>query len=131
MKKRSQYFEGGPVSLIEFDKENPNISLDLPQDPVMGWNINHLNTNEVCHIAHVFSRCQYVYTSHFYASTQTMPNDFVTSLPNITLIRVSVNWAGTAEQLQKLEHELVLVCGKSKYKLKIRSPERSSSKLAM
>ena len=128
MKKRSQYFEGGPVSLIEFDKENPNISLDLPEDPVMGWNINHFNTDEVCLATHNFSRCSVCIHVPCYASTQ---NDFVASLPNITLIQVSVNWAGTAEQLQKLEHELVLVCGKSKYKLKISSPERSSSKIAL
>ena len=45
--KFSHHFEGGPVSLFECDKGSPTIHLDVPKDPVLGWTMKLVNTNEV------------------------------------------------------------------------------------
>ena len=46
--KFGHHFEGGPVSLFAGDKRSPTIHLDVPKDPVLGWTMKLVNTNEVC-----------------------------------------------------------------------------------
>ena len=47
-RKFGHHFEGGPVSLFECDKGSPTIHLDVPKDPVLGWTMKLVDTNEVC-----------------------------------------------------------------------------------
>ena len=56
-------------------------------------------------------------------------DDAIKSWPIVPL-EVSVSWSGTeGEQIMKIEHELLLVCGKKQFKIMIASPERCTGNL--
>ena len=47
VERKYNHFERGPVSPFEFDEGAPAIRLNLPKDPLSGWALKHLNTDEV------------------------------------------------------------------------------------
>ena len=61
--KFGHHFEGGPVSLFERDKGSPAIHLDVPKDPVLGWTMKLVDTNEVCLYSYLTSPEQSIATS--------------------------------------------------------------------
>ena len=61
--KFGHHFEGGPVSLFECDKGSPTIHLDVPKDPVLGWTMKLVDTNEVCLYSYLTSPEQSIATS--------------------------------------------------------------------
>ena len=46
-KEHDSSFKKGPVSLFEFDEDEPVIQLQLPEDSLSGWTMNHENNAEV------------------------------------------------------------------------------------
>jgi hypothetical protein len=92
---RNVHFERGPVSLFEFTREN--IMLNLPQYPITGWIMRHLNTNE-------------------------MNVDDIRNSPIIPF-QVNVRWSGReGEPLSTLEHQLD-ISGAQRHRLLICSPD--------
>ena len=61
--KFGHHFEGGPVLLFQCDKGSPTIHLDVPKDPVLGWTMKLVDTNEVCPYSHFTSPEQSIATS--------------------------------------------------------------------
>ena len=49
VKEKNNSFERGPISLFEYLKEErePVLCLDVPQEPVSGWIMKHLNRVKV------------------------------------------------------------------------------------
>ena len=63
--KFGHHFGGGPVSLFECDKGSPTIYLDVPKDPVLGWTMKLVDTNEVCLYSYLTSPEQSIASSLF------------------------------------------------------------------
>ena len=42
-----EHFKKGPISPFEFDEAESVIRLEIPEVPVSGWTMKHLNLNKV------------------------------------------------------------------------------------
>ena len=53
MKEKHDSFERGPVSLFEFDEDEPVIQLQLPANSVSGWTMKHDNNDKVISVQYM------------------------------------------------------------------------------